>query len=408
LPGGGAVYKFSSRVKNRLKRMLLPNTFFEDLGFRYIGPVDGHNVNKLSYYIEYAKSLHEPAIVHAVTIKGKGYELSEMHPDEYHGVGAFDLSTGVLHTTSTTYSDVFGSELCALAEKDERIYALTAAMMIGTGLSEFAKRFPKRFCDMGIAEGHAASMAGGMASRGLIPVFAVYSTFLQRSYDMLLHDIAIMGLHVVLAVDRAGLVGADGETHHGVFDVAFLSQVPGMSVFCPASYAELRDMLRYAIYEVKGPVAVRYPRGGEGDYKLSGHAAERLIRNGNDVTIVSYGKMISVALEAAELLEKNHISAEVVKLGRITPLPTDILSASVVKTRRLFVLEDCIKTGCVGERIAAFLAQSGIYLDSTRLFNFGDRFLPQGDENELLRAYGLDAASITEAIRMDIRDSHSA
>jgi len=396
IPGGGAIYRFMHRVKNRVKRMLLPYSFFEDLGFRYIGPVDGHDVTAMCYYLEYARSMRVPVVVHAVTKKGKGYDFSERRPEDYHGVGRFDIENGLSGPHGTDYSACFGKALCAMAEKEPRICAITAAMTAGTGLTEFAKRFPKRFWDVGIAEGHAAAMAGGMAARGLIPVFAVYSTFLQRSYDMLIHDIALMGLHVVLAVDRAGVVGADGETHQGLFDAAFLSQIPGMTVMCPASFAELRDMLEYAVFEEKGPVAVRYPRGGEGSYKEGGCEREKLLRSGSDVTIVAYGTTVPCALEAAALLEGRGIAAEVIKLGFINPLPLVLAERSVKKTNALIVVEDCAEQGCVGLRLTAALAEDGICAQKVLLKNFGRDFVPQGTQQELFRLYGLDGESVAK------------
>ena len=240
------------------------------------------------------------------------------------------------------FSSVFGEELLKLAQQDWRVAAITAAMTSGTGLSHFAAKFPDRFFDVGIAEGHGASMAAGLAAQDCLPVFAVYSTFLQRSYDMLIHDIALSKLHVVLAVDRAGLVGSDGETHQGIFDVGYLSTVPGMTVFCPASYKELRDMLRRAVYGTAGPVAVRYPRGGEGRYKDGGVSSSKCLRSGKDITLVTYGVNINTALDAADILAERGISAEIIKLGVIQPLDYSEVDASIKKTSRLLVLEECV------------------------------------------------------------------
>ena len=260
LPGGRAIYRFTHSVKTIIKEAILNCSMFEEMGLQYSGPVDGHDVKRIVEALEWAKRQNEPAVVHVLTKKGKGYEFSELSPEIYHGVVPFDYKVGVSGSKERTFSTVFGDELLMLAANDPRICAITASMADGTGLNGFAARLPERFFDVGIAEGHAAAMAAGMASRGAIPVFAVYSTFLQRSYDMLIHDIAISGLHVVIAVDRAGLVSGDGETHQGLFDVAYLSAIPGMTILCPSSFAELRDMLRYAIDHVSGPVAVRYPR----------------------------------------------------------------------------------------------------------------------------------------------------
>jgi 1-deoxy-D-xylulose-5-phosphate synthase len=272
-------------------------------------------------------------------------------------------------------------------------------MMEGTGLKEFSLRFPERFFDVGIAEGHAVAMAAGLASMGLIPVFAVYSTFLQRSYDMLLHDVGIQGLHVVLCVDRAGLVPGDGETHQGSFDVAFLASVPGMTVLCPASFGELRGMLRYAALELGGPVAIRYPRGGEGEYRGGGYAPYTTVRPGTDITIVTYGTMVNIAVRAARILDGEGISAEIVKLGRINPLDCTRVAESARRTGKLLVLEDSSRAGCVGERVSSSLAVSGDAPGCIILMNLGDGYLPCGSLQELLELRGIDAASVADAAR---------
>ena len=262
---GQKLYSVSHDVKTALKKSLLPgSTLFENMGFTYMGPVDGHDVVQLTRMLREAKDLRCPVLLHVHTVKGQGYGPAEADPGRFHGIGPFDVRTGSGKPAAPSFSSVFGETLTRLAGEDRRICALTAAMVDGTGLTKFSKTYPSRFFDVGIAEGHAVATAAGMAKQGLVPVLAVYSSFLQRGYDMLLHDVALSGLHVVLGVDRAGLVGADGETHHGCFDVMYLSQVPGMKVFCPASFAELRTMLRRAVQEETGPVAVRYPRGGGG------------------------------------------------------------------------------------------------------------------------------------------------
>ena len=263
LPGGRALYRFNHRIKTNLKKALYPCSMFEDMGFTYLGPVNGHNVEQLSTVLAWARELDCPVLVHVLTQKGKGYLPAEEQPERCHGVPPFDPASGIPSQQAPDFSYIFGHELVELAGEDKRICAITAAMGPGTGLQEFAAAWPKRFFDVGIAEGHAVSMAAGMAKQGMIPVFAVYSSFLQRSYDMLIHDVALQGLHVVLAVDRAGLVGADGATHHGCQDVGFLTQIPGFTVLCPASFQELRTMLRAAL-AMDGPVAVRYPRGRGG------------------------------------------------------------------------------------------------------------------------------------------------
>ena len=304
---GRAVYDFNHHLKTNVKKALLPNsTMFEDMGFTYLGPVNGHDVGQLTNTLKWAKDLNCPVLVHVHTKKGKGYPPAEREPERYHGVGKFDPRMGVPREHKRDFSAVFGDELCKLAKNDETICAITAAMRDGTGLHDFSEQYPVRFFDVGIAEGHAVAMAAGMAKQGLTPVVAIYSSFLQRAYDQLIHDTALSDLHVVFAVDRAGMVGADGETHHGIFDATFLSEIPNMTVLCPSNFAELRTMLDRAVNEIKGPVAIRYPRGSEGNYKEdSGRQNLVVLREGEDITLCAYGTMINNVLDAAEILHRN-------------------------------------------------------------------------------------------------------
>ena len=398
---GRRIYKVTHKVKTAVKETLLPCSLFEDMGFTYLGPVDGHDVKGLTQLMMYAKDLEGPVLLHVRTVKGKGYAPAEESPDRFHGVGKFDPATGELASRGgPSFSTVFGEALCALAEKDARICAVTAAMQPGTGLDGFARRFPRRFFDVGIAEGHAVTMCAGMAKQGMVPVFAVYSTFLQRSYDMLIHDVALQNLHVVFCVDRAGLVGEDGETHHGVFDVGFLDTIPGITVFCPANYRELEQMLDEGIYRVKGPVAIRYPRGGEGAYREGWDGRPMtVLRSGSDVTLAGYGTQVSALLEAAEMLAKENISAEVVKLNTITPLAGDELYLSVQKTGSLWFYEESMDFNCVGRRVAADWAVGHMPISYITLRNLGDRVPPQGTVDQLRRMNNLDAESIVRQIR---------
>ena len=401
LPLGGHIYNVTHKVKTAIKETLLPCSLFEDMGFTYLGPVDGHDVKRLTQLLSYARELKGPVLLHVRTVKGKGYTPAERNPDLFHGVGRFCVETGEpVHPTAPNFSAVFGQALCELAEKDPKICAITAAMQGGTGLNGFAQRFPERFFDVGIAEGHAAAMAAGIAKQGMTPVFAVYSTFLQRSYDMLLHDVALQGLHVVLAVDRAGLVGEDGETHHGLFDPAFLDTIPGMTVLCPASFAELRDMLEYAVYEVKGPVAIRYPRGGEGAYQDGAprHPAV-LLREGTDLTLVGCGTLVNELLDCADRLAADGIRAEVVKLNTITPLPLELVARSVKKTGRLLVAEESAEMGGIGQRIAAGLLAVGVPVQGLALASTGRGFVTHGTIPQLRRLCGLDGESLYHRAR---------
>ena len=392
-----ALYRFNHKVKEWLKARLLSENMFSEMGFNYLGPVDGHDLERLETAIRYAREITGPVLLHVLTKKGKGCEYTEKDPERYHGVSAFDPKTGEMPAPSACFSSVFGEALCELAATDKRIVAITAAMAAGTGLDAFALRFPDRFFDVGIAEGHAVAMAGGMAKQGLCPVFAVYSSFLQRGYDMLIHDVGLQKLHAVFAVDRAGLVGSDGETHHGVFDLDYLSAVPGMHIWAPASFEELRAMLRYAIEEETGPVAIRYPRGGEGRYHDASLEPEQLLREGKDLTIVCYGPMVNAALDAADLLNEKGVSAEIVKLGCVSPNAFELCMESLKKTTRLLVPEDVCAAGCMGDRLLAEAAVHSLKLQKAKLINLGDGLVTHGSVPELMKLCGLDADSLAAA-----------
>ena len=349
--------------------------------------------------IRLAKEIRSPVLLHVITQKGKGYNYAEAHPDLFHGVSSFNPVTGELGAAKPGFCDRMGRMLCTLAEKDERITAITAAMTDGTGLFPFAQQFPKRFFDVGIAEGHAVSMAAGMAKQGLIPVFAVYSSFLQRAYDMILHDVSLQNLHVVFCVDRAGIVGNDGETHNGVFDLAYLSTIPGMTVLAPASFAELETMLKKAIYEIQGPVAIRYPRGAEGEYKEDNPGEEVLLSQGDDVTMVTYGRLTNQCLAAAVLLERKGIQAELIKLGQLHPLQCEEVMKSLKKTGRLLMAEDVCREGCIGEKLLVQAQLRGLALKKAVLLNTENGILTHGSVPELLCSLGLDSESIAGQAR---------
>lgn len=390
LPGGDKIYRFTHRTKELLKRSLLRKSIFEYMGFEYIGPVDGHNMPELIRLLKAARDMEKPVLVHVITQKGHGFRPAEEQPSKYHGVGKFDPADGhALAGSKVTYSEVFGATLVELAGEDPRVCAITAAMPGGTGLLPFQKAFPKRLFDVGIAEEHAVSMAGGLAKQGAKPVVAIYSTFFQRSYDQILQDVALLHLPVVLAVDRAGLVGEDGPTHHGVFDVGFLRQVPGMTILCPASHAELAQMLRWAVRECAGPVAVRYPRGAEGTYKDCAFAGIPdgvcVHRSGGDATLITYGNLINHALEAADLLEKAGVSCRVLRLLSASHLP-DL--AELIRGPAVVIEEACTGSG-IKEAIGWSLPGHEVHgLD------LGADFVPHGDQNSLYKHAGLDAGSI--------------
>ncbi len=401
-PPGRAVYRFLHKVKEGIKASMLPGGMFENMGFRYMGPVDGHDVKGLTRILRYAATVDGPVLLHVKTTKGKGYGPAERTPDTFHGTGPFQVEDGALLKGSSgeSFSARFGAELQRLAEEDSRICAITAAMTGGTGLAGFAEQFPQRFFDVGIAEGHAVTMAAGMAKQGLLPVFAVYSTFFQRSYDMLLHDVAIDKLHVVFCVDRAGLVGDDGETHHGLFDAAFLKTIPGITVLCPASLAELSVMLRRAVYEISGPVAVRYPRGGENHYSED-HSQDPacVLREGRDLTLVSFGTLTGSILLTAQRLRRDGISAQVIKLNEIAPLPKEAVLHSLRETGRLLVAQECAEPGSPGEGLLAAVAAAGIPLKAAALCSCGDGFVTHGTVPQLRERCGLDLESLYQKAR---------
>ena len=399
IPGGKLIYNFAHGIKTLLKGAILHCSMFEEMGLQYGGPIDGHDIPRIVDALEWAKRLDQPVVIHVVTQKGKGYRPSEQFPEEYHGVNPFDCESGISDEKENSFSSVFGEELEILALQNPGICAITASMTDGTGLSGFAARLPNRFFDVGIAEGHAVAMAAGMASCGATPVFAVYSSFLQRSFDMLLHDTAICKQHVVLAVDRAGLVPGDGETHQGLFDVAFLSSIPGMTIFSPACFEELRDTLRFAVEKVDGPVAVRYPRGGEGEYRDGGFEKVKLLRDGKDITLVTYGVSVNTALNAVEILARDGISVEIIKLNCIHPIDMELVIKSVEKTGKMLVLEESAERGSVGEKISAELALIEKTPKKIILKNTGDSFAPCGGIDELRKYYGIDTESICDVIK---------
>ena len=405
---GTFVYRTTRAVKDWFKRMLLPITLFENMGLTYIGPVDGNDLPSLINLLRLARDMKKPVLVHVLTKKGKGYSFAEENPSKFHGIGKFDPETGETAPKSgETFSDSFGKTMMELAKEDNRVCAITAAMPGGTGLLEFKKNYPKRTFDVGIAEEHAVSMAGGLAKQGMIPVVALYSTFLQRSYDMIMQDIAMLNLHVVLAVDRAGLVGEDGETHHGIYDIGFLRHAPGMMILCPASVAEQKDMLRWAVQKHNGPVAVRYPRGGNRAYqeskwvdrpdvKIAGALACHRI--GGDVTLVTYGTMLDNTMQAAELLSQQGIEASVLRLLTVAPVPVYHVLTMLSKTPHVVVVEEAAAECGIRELLAWKLQHLNpeVRVDGIDL---GNRFVTHGDMKSLYQHYKLDPQSIANFVQ---------
>ena len=402
MPGGRHIYRFTHDIKDRIRRMLVPTTIFESMGFTYLGPVDGHDTEQLITLLKIAKDMRCPVLIHAMTRKGKGYAHSEEHPKLFHGIGKFDPVTGEpLKKASPTFSESFGRTMVDLAEKDSRICAITAAMPGGTGLLEFKSKYPTRMFDVGIAEEHAVSMAGGLAKQGMTPVVALYSTFLQRAYDMILQDICMLGLPVILAIDRAGLVGEDGETHHGIYDVGFLRHAPGMTILCPASLQETADMLRWAASVRQGPVAIRYPRGGNGAYTDSGWTENCSPvckhRAGNDLTIITYGTLVNNALAAAEILSAEGIAATVLRLLCINPLDADAILFQLADGKSVFVAEEVAGNCGIYPQLACLLREKnpGLHVHGIDL---GNRYIQHGAVDKLYDYYGLSPEKLARSI----------
>lgn len=401
--GMDGIYNASHKLKEALKKSILPSNMFDSMGIYYLGPVDGHDVDQLETVIRWAKEMNTPVLVHVISKKGKGCTYAEEHPDKYHGVGRFDPVTGKMPEAESCYSSVFGSKLTQLAETNHNIVAITAAMCAGTGLTGFSERFPDRFFDVGIAEEHAVSMAAGMAKQGLLPVVAIYSGFLQRAYDMLIHDVSLQDLHVVFCVDRAGLVGNDGETHHGAFDISYLRSVPHMQVLCPANFAELEAMLDEAVNRMSGPVAIRYPRGGEGRYTDCHTEGCTHLHSGNDITIAAYGTDINIALNTADILADKCIHADVYKLSRLNSgYYADIID-SMRETGRFLMSEQVCQTGCIADEILAYAERAGVKIECAYTPNLGSGIVVQGTVPELIRHCGLDENSLAKAAEKLVR-----
>ena len=395
-----------AQVEEGIKGFLVPGIIFEKLGFRYFGPLDGHDINQLIKILEHLKNLKGPIFLHLLTQKGKGYKFAEEDSPKFHGIGAFDKVTGESNDIGKkTYTDVFGQTMVELAQMDQDLVAITAAMCLGAGLVDFSLKFPKRFFDVGIAEQHGATFACGLAASGLKPVFAVYSTFLQRAFDQVIHDMALQNLPVVLAIDRAGLVGEDGPTHHGAFDLAYLRQIPNMVVLAPKDGNELRDMLYTAIKWGKSPVAIRYPRTVIPDKKLKEEfgliplGRWETLKKGKDLLILAIGSMVYPALEAATELSSEGIEAEVINCRTLKPLDEELLLSSLKRFDKVMTLEENVLTGGFGSAVAEFIFEKGIVKIELKRIGIPDKFIEHGSRKELLKLLGMDKERIVKAVK---------
>jgi 1-deoxy-D-xylulose-5-phosphate synthase len=396
---GGPVARFAEKLEESLKGLVLPGMLFEELGFRYFGPIDGHNISLLLDTLENVKHLEHPTLIHVITRKGKGYEFSEKEPSMFHGVGPFEPETGSMvkkkASRGMAWSDVFGQALMELAESDRRVVAISAAMCEGTGLTGFAQKHPGRFYDVGIAEPHAVTFAAGLAAEGVRPVVAIYSTFLQRSYDEIIHDVCLQNLPVVFAIDRAGIVGEDGPTHQGVFDLSYLRHVPNLVVMAPKDADELRAMLGLALKH-DGPSAIRYPRGrapeGEAEKPIKIGESETLTEGG-DIALLAVGNMVQPALAAAERLKADGISAAVLNMRFVKPLDKQaVLNAA--RSGKVMTIEENALQGGFGSAVLECLNAEGMHNVKLRRVGIPDEFVQQGTQAELRELYGLDENGI--------------
>ena len=403
---GDKVYKTASHLKDGVRSVLVPGSLFEEMGFHYIGPIDGHNIALLEEVLTSAKEMEGPVLIHIHTVKGKGYKPAEQAPEKFHGVGCFDPSTGKSAKKAgcaPSYTSVFSKALIDLAKDRPDILAITAAMPSGTGLKAFGQAYPKRFFDVGIAEEHAMTLAAGMAAAGMHPVIALYSTFAQRAYDQLIHDVCLQNLPVTLCLDRAGLVGEDGPTHHGVFDLSYLRQMPNMCVMAPKDEEELRHMLATAI-AIEGPAAVRYPRGAGLGVPLTDSletlpvGKAEVLQEEGDIAFLAVGTMVEKAKEAAAILKEEGIEAAVVNMRFIKPLDTELLGEMARTKKLLITAEENVLAGGFGSAVAEYLADHGIEVPLLR-FGIPDRFIEQGTRRELLSLIGLQPDEMAERIR---------
>ena len=402
---GKPIVRIVQKFKGSIKQLVIPKMFLEDIGFRYLGPVDGHNEAELERMLNITKQLDGPVLLHVITKKGKGYKIAEENPDKFHATGPFEIDTGKSKKEkSKNYSKVLGDKLVELAQNDDKIVAITAAMKDGTGLTEFANEFPDRFFDVGIAEQHALCMAAGMAKEGMKPVVPIYSSFYQRGYDQVIHDIAIQKLPVVMCVDRAGIVGADGETHQGLLDMAFFRIVPNLTIMAPKDFVEFEKMIEFAI-KLGKPVVIRYPRGGEDKYKFNKEEKIELgkaetLTYGKNATIIAIGKTVSKAVKIAEKLEK----VEVINVRFLKPLDVEKIKESIAKTKNVIVIEDGTSVGGLTTAIKELIVDENLKNIKFKSFAYPDKFIEHGSVEELEKRYNVDENAIKRYVELQIKE----
>ena len=395
---GKKIVRFIQAVKSGIKQIFIPKMLFEDIGYKYLGPVNGHDIGKLESILKLAKTIDGPVLVHVITKKGKGYKPAELEPDKFHSTSSFDIETGMKKQSSRDYSSVFGDKLVQLARNDKRIVAITASMKEGTGLLSFEKEFPDRFFDVGIAEQHALGLAAGLARMGLRPVIPIYSSFLQRGYDQVIHDICIQNLPVIICVDRAGIVGTDGETHQGIFDLSFLNTIPNLVIMAPKNFEELGAMLEAAVNSNK-PVAIRYPRGGEpknfvGETTPVLIGKSEIIKDGDEIAIFALGKMIETAVKISEISSKN---IAIINVRTLKPIDKDMILKYADKVNKIITIEDNIKVGGLSETVQTVLRDSNKTVE-LKCYGYPREFIKQGTVSEIEYKYGLDAETIAREI----------
>lgn len=396
---GKGIANLLSKIKTDIKNAMYESTFFEDLGFNYMGPIDGHNIEHLCEALDSAKLSDEPVLLHISTVKGKGYDFAEKSPSTYHGISKFDVDSGEYSSGTTNFSEEFGKKLCELANKDEKICAITAAMSLGTGLKEFSEKFSNRFYDVGIAEQHAVTFASGLARGGMIPVFAVYSTFLQRAYDQLVHDGTLQKQKMIIGLDRAGFVGEDGVTHQGVLDVSYLNSIPDITVYSPFTYKRLQFDLEYTINNATNLTVIRYPRGQEPIFPDCYNTSDNdydYIDNSKETLIVSYGRVSANVLNAVELLKEKNIPVSVLILNKIKPIRDEVIDITK-KYNTVFFYEESVKSGSIGESFADNLLNNGFNNKFVHIA-VDDKFVPHASVQALMKKYKLDTDSIVKKV----------